>query len=44
MWKAYDSDAHYRRWSAHSASEYCRAFPDANPRASVESRYYVHYE
>ncbi|MCC8960055.1 hypothetical protein H8B02_43630 [Bradyrhizobium sp. Pear77] len=44
LFKGYDSDMHYRPWSAHSAFDNRRAYPNAKPRESIETRFYVYYE
>ncbi|MFE3001050.1 CmcJ/NvfI family oxidoreductase [Nocardia sp. NPDC059246] len=44
MFKGYDSDAHYRPNSAHSAFDNRRAYPNAIPRESIETRFCVYYE
>ncbi|MGY4372765.1 hypothetical protein ACVWZ3_000404 [Bradyrhizobium sp. i1.3.6] len=44
LFKGYDSAMHYHRWSAHSAFDNRRAYPNAKPRESVETRFYVYYE
>ncbi|MCC8960120.1 hypothetical protein H8B02_43985 [Bradyrhizobium sp. Pear77] len=44
LFKGYDSDMHYHRWSAHSAFDNRGAYPDAKPRESIETRFYVYYE
>lgn len=44
LFKGYDSETHYKAWSAHSAFDNRRAYPNAQPRESVESRYYVYYD
>lgn len=40
----YDSDTHYKPRSAHSAFDNRPNSPNANPRESVEARFYVYYE
>ncbi|MCP3419599.1 hypothetical protein NLM16_36390 [Bradyrhizobium brasilense] len=44
LFKGYDSDAHYKPRSAHAAFDNRRAYPNASPRESVETRYYVYYD
>ncbi|KRP91011.1 hypothetical protein AOQ73_25045 [Bradyrhizobium pachyrhizi] len=44
LFKGYDSEVHYHRWSAHAAFDNRRAYPNAKPRESIESRFYVYYE
>ncbi|WP_342709979.1 CmcJ/NvfI family oxidoreductase [Bradyrhizobium sp. B124] len=44
LFKGYDSADHHHRWSAHSTFENRGAYPDAKPRASIESRFFVYYE
>lgn len=44
VFKGYDSDAHYRVWTPHSAFDNRRAYPEAKPRESVEARFYVYYD
>jgi hypothetical protein len=43
LFTGYDSDAHYRIWSAHSAFDNRRGFPHARPRESVEGRFFVYF-
>jgi hypothetical protein len=44
LFTGYDSKTHHRPWSAHAAFDNRPAYPDAKPRESVESRFYVYYE
>ncbi|WP_229178343.1 CmcJ/NvfI family oxidoreductase [Bradyrhizobium ivorense] len=44
LFKGYDSDRHYDYWSAHSAFDNRRAYPNALPRESVEARFYVYFD
>ncbi|MCC8943337.1 hypothetical protein H8A99_44790 [Bradyrhizobium sp. Arg68] len=44
LFKGYDSDAHYKPRSAHSAFDNRRAYPNAKPRESVETRLYLYYD
>ncbi|MCC8968590.1 hypothetical protein H8A95_41515 [Bradyrhizobium sp. Pear76] len=44
LFKGYDSDAHYEPRSAHSAFDNRRAYPNATPRKSIETRFYVYYD
>lgn len=44
LFKGYDSDTHYKPRSAHSAFDNRRACPNAKPRESVETRFYVYYD
>lgn len=44
LFKGYDSNRHYATCSAHSAFDNRRAFPNANPRESVEARFFVYFD
>ncbi|MGY4362901.1 hypothetical protein ACVWZR_002083 [Bradyrhizobium sp. i1.3.1] len=44
LFKGYDSAMHYHRWSAHTTFDNRHAYPNAKPRESVETRFYVYYE
>jgi hypothetical protein len=44
LFKGYDSDRYNDVFAAHCAFDNREAYPDANPRASVEGRFFVFYE
>ncbi|MCK1709597.1 CmcJ/NvfI family oxidoreductase [Bradyrhizobium sp. 143] len=44
LFRGYDSDAHYRPASPHSAFDDRRRYPNATPRESVEARFFVYYD
>lgn len=44
LFKGYDSAMHYHRWSAHTSFSNRHTYPNAKPRESVETRFYVYYE
>lgn len=44
LFKGYDSAKHNHPWSAHGAFDNRHAYPNANPRESVETRFCVYYE
>ncbi|MCC8951511.1 hypothetical protein H8A97_42435 [Bradyrhizobium sp. Arg62] len=44
LFNGYDSKAHYNPRSAHSAFDNRRLYPNAKPRESVETRFYVYYD
>ncbi|MFQ3459003.1 CmcJ/NvfI family oxidoreductase [Bradyrhizobium sp. UFLA01-814] len=44
LFKGYDSEAHFKPKSTHSAFDNRRATPNAKPRESVETRFYVYYD
>jgi hypothetical protein len=43
LFKGYDSESHYQPRSAHSGFDNRRATPNAKPRASIESRFFVYF-
>lgn len=43
LFLGYDSDTHFDARAAHAAFDNRRAFPSANPRESIETRFYVYY-
>ena len=44
LFKGYDSNVHYKPWAPHSAFDNRKKYPEALPRESVETRFYVYYE
>lgn len=44
LFKGYDSKVHYKSRSAHSAFDNRHTTPNAKPRESVETRFYVYYD
>lgn len=44
LWKGYDSATHFNVRSTHTAFDDRRTYPNANPRESVEARFFVYYD